>query len=140
MSWDAAIDEIKALIEDECNLIYTPDPRVESLTDENVGRGNYDASFTIIQEGTATPFRELVGRNPRLWKTKIRVQVGTEVETSAYDAGKIHEKRAREVTKKLLYTNFTNICQVRDARESVRLRNEKKMVWDQAFEIVYIEE
>lgn len=141
MSWANAIDEIKSRIE-ATGLTYTPDVRDDDLTALGVARGKFDGSFSIIQEGDTKPFRDKCpASGARIWRTRVRIHVGTEVTNDAFEQGKLVETRAQAVTDALLFPDpsfaATDIAQIQIARDAQRTRRHRQIFWDQRFDVIY---
>ena len=104
------------------------DPRDSSLA--SAGRGNADGAYLIINETGGQPWPEL-STNPSHWHAKMRLEVATELTTSAETQSVTVESRARAVFEHVVYaTTPVGRCiyAIQDPQLQ-RAPQSKRLVW-----------
>lgn len=137
MTYAAAIAEVKAAIDAVSGISYAADPRIDSLM--NAPKGSFDGSFLLINESEAEPWPE-ISTNPSHWKSRMLLEVGTELTTDRLEQDKTAVTRGVSIYEALFYSTLTN-CALYDPQPPQMLREEqsKRLVWTVRFTMRWTE-
>lgn len=130
MAYENLVDEISEKLV-LGGLFYTPDPRDEGLS--SASRGNFDGSFLIRSVQGAQPWVEALPR-PLHWRGELEIQIGTQVSSSAFEAEKTMEQRARLFFKTIVYSNL-QYGRVYEFSTPQVVKIDKKILWSLVFKI-----
>lgn len=132
MSYSTLLSSINTALQAQ-GLTAAPEPRDGDLI--NAGRGNFDGSYLITNMTGAQPWPEL-STNPSHWKAQLRLQVGTDLTTSAETDSATVESRARIVYETLRYDNATvGRCLYNWQTPQPRRQPQgKRLVWEVRFD------
>lgn len=131
MNYSDLLDAITSTLV-STGLIEVADPRDGSLM--VASRGGFDGSFLITNKSGAQPWPEL-STGPVHWRSVLRLEVATNLTTSALVDSKLIESRARGVFNSLVYSTAPVGQQLYKWQDPTveRVQQSKRIVWSILF-------
>jgi len=136
MSYAALLAELDTALQN-AGLTAAAEPRDGSLL--SAGRGNFDGCYLLVNESGAQPWPDLAV-NPSHWRGSMRLEVGTELKTSAQKQSETIEQRGRAAFEAIVYAAFSNGCIYEwDTPQVQRAPQDKRLVWTLRFRMRWTE-
>lgn len=131
MNYSDLLDAITSALVSS-GLTEVADPRDGTLM--VASRGRFDGSFLIINKSGVQPWPEL-STGPVHWRSVLRIEVATELTTSALEQSKLVESRARGVFNNLVYSTSPVGQQLYKWQDPTvdRVQQNKRIVWSIQF-------
>ena len=143
MSYSSAVDAVKTTLSGDpigasfpsVALHYSPDPRLESLTDLD---GFVDAAFLLVNESAGNPFPYVQGINPTEAFANMRLEVCTLLQTDILLQDKTAEERGRAVINLLTFETYSDFVVFNPALPTrKRVAQDRRVVWEWKFSMRY---